>query len=109
MFIRLEEIKAEEVEKGVTRKILGYDDQLMMVYATFKKGSVGYVHTHPHRQVTYIAEGSFEVFIDGKKETLKKGDCYFIPPELPHGTTALKDGILIDVFTPVREDFLEKQ
>ncbi|HAV23024.1 MAG: cupin [Ignavibacteria bacterium RIFCSPLOWO2_02_FULL_55_14] len=105
-FVLGEKIKWENVGEGVQRRILGYDDQLMMIAVQFQKGSIGYVHKHPHRQVTYIESGSFEVKIGKDTQTLRKGDCYFIPPNIEHGVVALEESSLVDVFTPCREDIL---
>jgi quercetin dioxygenase-like cupin family protein len=78
----------------------------MMTVVEFKKGSIGYVHKHPHRQVTYVVRGSFEVTAGSEKHVLKSGDCFFILPDLEHGVVALEDACLADVFAPAREDFL---
>ena len=64
-------------------------------------------HTHPHEQVCYVAEGSFEFEADGKKTIISKGDSYYVEPNAPHGVVALEKGVLIDIFTPQREDFLK--
>jgi quercetin dioxygenase-like cupin family protein len=103
------DIPWETVGDGVRRRILGYDDQLMLIYVDFKKGSIGPLHKHPHRQVTYIESGSFEVTIGGQKKVQRGGDCYFIPPNVEHGVVALEDSQLVDVFTPAREDILESR
>jgi quercetin dioxygenase-like cupin family protein len=100
-------IKWETVDKGVERKILGYDDQLMMVSVRFEKDATGSLHHHVHRQISYVESGRFEVNIDGKKSVLEKGDCFRVAPGLVHGVVALEKGILVDVFTPARMDFLE--
>ena len=92
---------------GVKRRILGYDEAVMMVVVQFEPGSIGALHHHPHRQVSYVAKGSFEAEIDGVKKTLKTGDCFFVAPDLEHGVVALEAGTLIDVFAPYREDFLK--
>jgi quercetin dioxygenase-like cupin family protein len=97
----------ETVGPGVSRKILGYDEQLMLVCAKFEQGAVGALHHHPHRQVTYVAAGKFEVEIDGAKRTLVTGDSFFVAPDLVHGAVALEAGMLVDVFAPARQDFLE--
>ncbi len=96
----------EVTGEGVRRKILGYDGALMMVHVQFAKGSVGPVHRHPHRQVTFVERGSFEVQVGTRKGILGTGDCFFIPPDVDHGVVALEEGSLVDVFTPAREDFL---
>ena len=98
----------EDLGGGIRRKMLGYDPDLMMTHIEFRIGAVGSVHKHPHRQVTFIQKGSFEVQIGDKKEILKAGDCYFVPPGIEHGVVALEDSLLVDVFAPMREEFLRK-
>jgi|SRR5450759_256760 quercetin dioxygenase-like cupin family protein len=107
LFVFTEKIPWEAVTDGVQRKILGYGPDLMLVHVKFKKGSIGYVHKHPHRQVSYIESGSFEVNIGGKKKIQRAGDCYYLPADIEHGVVALEDSSLLDVFTPAREDFLK--
>jgi quercetin dioxygenase-like cupin family protein len=106
-FINSGNIEWETVDKGVERKILGYDDQVMMVCVRFEKGAIGSMHHHIHRQISYVESGSFEVSIDGKKSVLERGDCFFVAPDLVHGVVALEKGVLVDVFTPARMDFLQ--
>lgn len=106
-FINAADIEWETVDKGVERKILGYDEHLMMVCIRFEKGAIGSLHHHFQRQISYVESGRFEVNIDGKKSVLQKGDCFFVAPDLVHGVLALEKGILIDVFTPARMDFLK--
>lgn len=106
-FIHASNTEWETVDKGVQRKILGYDDQMMMVCVRFEKNAVGSLHHHIHRQVSYVESGRFEVTIDGKNQILEKGDCFFVAPNLVHGVVALEEGALVDVFTPARMDFLK--
>jgi len=106
-FIFNNELEWENVGQGVRRKIMGYDKDLMLVVVEFKKGSIGYAHKHPHKQVSYVAEGSFEVDINGEKKIQNKGDVFLILPNIEHGVTALEDGTLIDIFNPHREDFIK--
>jgi quercetin dioxygenase-like cupin family protein len=107
LFIDFSTIDWEYPAEGIRRKIMAYGDQLMAVYVEFTKGAVGALHHHPHLQITYIQSGSFDVQIDGKKERQKGGDCYYIPANVEHGVAALEDSILIDFFTPMREDFIK--
>lgn len=107
-FVYNGEHKWETVGEGVRRKILGYDENLMLILVEFKKGSVGYVHKHYHTQASYLVSGSFEVNINGEKKIQKAGDAYFLLPNIEHGVVALEDSVLIDVFTPHREDFIKK-
>ena len=106
MFVRGSEAPVEDVDRGVTRQILGYDPNLMMVRVTFAKGAVGALHAHPHRQVTYVERGRFEATVNGATTVVSAGDCFFVPPGSPHGAVALEDGALIDVFAPARTDFV---
>lgn len=108
MIIKNDSVALETVGEGVQRKILATGGKMMTVEVHFKKGAVGTVHTHPHEQVSYIVAGSFEFELDGKKEILKAGDTYYVGPNIPHGVVALEDSIIVDIFTPQREDFLKK-
>lgn len=105
-FVNAAGIDFEATEEGVKRKILSYDDALMMVAVHFEKGAAGTIHSHIHRQVSYVESGRFEVTIGGDKKTLEKGDSFLVAPDLLHGVIALEKGVLIDVFTPARIDFL---
>ncbi len=105
-FLISKDIEWETVVDGIERKILGFDDHLMMVCVRFVKDAVGALHHHEHRQVSYIQSGTFEVTIDGNKTILQQGDSFLVLPNLVHGVIALEAGSLIDIFTPAREDFL---
>ena len=101
------EIELKDLGGGVSRKVKAHGGTMLMAEVSFEKGAVGAVHTHPHEQVCYVAEGSFEFEADGKKTIISKGDSYYVEPDTPHGVVALEKGVLIDIFTPQREDFLE--
>lgn len=68
-------------------------------------GSVSPVHEHPHEQITYVAEGIFEMELAGQQYTLRQHDTLVIPPNMPHGGRALTDCRLIDSFSPARDDY----
>lgn len=91
---------------GSTRRVILDLPDLMLVEFTFEKGGIGALHAHPHRQTSYVAEGVFEVTIDGVTETIAAGGAYIVPSGLVHGVKALEAGRLIDSFTPRRDDFL---
>lgn len=105
-FQREEDTAWIRVDPGVDRIIMGYNPEMMMVKVRFQAGAVGALHSHMHIQSTYIAEGLFEVTIDGEIAILKAGDTFFVKPNLMHGVVCKEDGLLIDVFHPCREDFL---
>ena len=100
-------IRRENVGEGLVRQVLGHDDSILMARVEFAKGAVGEVHAHTHAQVTYVVSGEFEVFINGDKKRLGPGDGFYIQPNVDHGAVCLEPGVLIDVFSPVREDFLK--
>lgn len=106
VFINDTDLAWERVSDSVRRKIMAYDNQVMLVKAEFADGGVGPIHDHFHSQVTYVESGVFEVSIGGQKKVLRSGDAFYIPPHVPHGAVALEGGVLIDVFSPIREDFM---
>lgn len=105
-FIPDSSLEWEKVNDLVERKIMAYDESLMLVKAKFEKGGVGPIHHHVHSQITHIESGIFNVTIGDETKTLIAGDSYYIPPNVPHGATAVEAGLLVDVFSPMREDFI---
>ena len=97
----------EEAGPGLKRQMMGYDGKIMLVKVQFEKGAVGKMHKHYHSQVTYVESGSFDFSIGGVTKTVKGGDSVYIPPHVLHGAICTKAGILIDVFSPIREGFME--
>lgn len=91
---------------GNRRRVLVHTEELMMVEFAFEAGGVGALHSHPHVQASYVAEGRFAVTIDGRTETVSAGGAFVVPSNLVHGVRALEAGRLIDSFTPRRADFL---
>ena len=106
VFQNHEEMTWQPAGQGVERQIMGYDGQLMMVKVKFQTGAIGTAHKHYHSQSTYVASGIFEVTIGEQKRTLWAGDGYYVEPDVIHGCVCLEEGVLIDTFSPMREDFL---
>lgn len=106
MVLKYQDILPTHPAPGSTRRILAHGGQMMGVEASFEKGAVGEAHRHPHEQVSYILSGSFQYEVEGKTYTLHKGDSYYVAPNELHGATALEDAVILDIFTPQREDFL---
>lgn len=106
-FFRQEDQEWEQIDPLLRRQIHGHDDKIMLVIADFKAGGIGQLHNHHHSQVTYVDSGEFEMTIGDEVRIIKAGDSYFIPPMVMHGCKCLKDGKLIDVFSPMREDFVQ--
>lgn len=106
VFVKSKNVEWESAGDGVQRQILGFDDGIMLVRVVFEQGAVGDLHHHPHRQVSYVESGIFEVQVEGEKVVLGKGDGFYIPPGAVHGAVALEKGCLIDVFAPARQEFI---
>lgn len=106
-FIKDADLAWEQVGDGLKRKIMSYDERLMLVKVAFEAGGIGAVHQHHHTQITHVESGVFEVEIDGEKQMLKTGDGFYIPPNVWHGAVCIEAGVLIDVFSPMREDFIK--
>ncbi len=107
VFLRAASVPVEDLGGGITRQILGFNGQLMMAKVYFESGSEGYLHHHIHSQVTYVESGEFDVTVGGETKTMVAGDCYYMAPNVEHGAVCKQAGVLIDVFSPAREDFLE--
>ncbi len=107
VFILNKDISWEPTAPGIKRKIMAYDESLMLVKVEFETGGIGALHRHHHSQITHIESGIFEVEIDGVKKVLTTGDAFYIPSNVLHGAVCLEAGVLIDVFSPMREDFLK--
>jgi len=101
-----EEAEAQSGGEGVTRRVLAYCDGLMCVENTFQTGAVGKLHSHPHTQITYVVSGVFSFTIDGVEKTVRAGDTMLKTDSVIHGCKCLEAGILLDIFTPMREDFV---
>ena len=91
MVLKYQDIVPTSPAPGITRRILAHGGGMMGVEASFEKGAVS---------------GSFEYEVEGKKYILHKGDSYYVAPNENHGATALEDAVILDIFTPQREDFL---
>jgi quercetin dioxygenase-like cupin family protein len=100
-----EGIKAGE---GVIRRVLAYTDAMMCVENIFEEGAVGAVHSHPHTQITYVAAGRFRFTIGDEVREVGKGDTLCKQNGVKHGCVCLERGVLVDFFTPMREDFVKE-
>lgn len=106
-FVTGGEIGWETMGHGVRRQVLGHGDDLMLVRVEFEKDGIGTIHHHPHRQASYVVAGHFLVTVGDEQKELKAGDVFYAAANQPHGVRALERGTLLDVFTPIREDFLK--
>jgi quercetin dioxygenase-like cupin family protein len=91
----------------VTRQVLSEHADLMVVAFRFEAaGAIGAIHSHPHIQSTYVESGRFQFTLGSEERIVDPGDCFVIPSEQIHGCVCLVPGVLIDSFTPRRDDFL---
>ncbi len=97
----------EQLGPGLSRQILGWDNQIMMVKVRFEQGVAASQHKHFHTQTTFCHSGKFEFTIEGEAHVIEAGDGLYIAPNLVHGAVCLEAGVVLDVFSPVREDFLD--
>ena len=100
-------VTVRDLGGGCGRKVLAHNDSIMAVEVHFEEGAVGAEHTHPHTQISYVLEGEFRYTVEGESTELNPGDCIVVPGGLTHGTVCLEKGVLLDTFTPCREDFLK--
>jgi quercetin dioxygenase-like cupin family protein len=105
-FAKAADISWDAMADGIRRQVLGHGTELMIVRVEFQAGAVGAMHHHPHRQASYVQSGRFNVTVGTDVSQLVAGDCFYASADVPHGVHAIEDGVLIDVFTPVRKDFL---
>ncbi len=106
MLIQDKDIAWIDLGDGIQRKVMAYDDKMMIVKVAFKVGAIGTLHHHPHTQASYVSKGVFDITIDGKTKRLAAGDVYFVPSGKIHGAVCVENGELVDVFSPMREDFV---
>ena len=107
MFTSYNNTELKELGGGLARRVLSHGEDMMAVEVCFEKGAVGSMHSHPHVQISYVLEGSFEATIGEEKRVISVGDTYYTLPDVPHGVVCLEKGRLLDVFTPERKDFLK--
>ncbi|PKL04578.1 MAG: cupin domain-containing protein [Spirochaetae bacterium HGW-Spirochaetae-9] len=101
--------KLDIIEPGlVSRKVMAYGEKSMIVEVYFETGAEGAAHSHPHEQISYCLDGSFDYYVGETHYSLKPGDSILVAGGARHGTKCLARGRLLDVFSPPREDFLAR-
>lgn len=94
--------------EGAERRVLSYGGNLMMVQFSFAAGVTSAVHSHPHEQIGYVVSGDVDLVMEGGEVVrLGAGCTYYVPPDVKHHIVTHTPAILLDCFTPVREDFLQ--
>ena len=96
----------EPAGEGVVRRVLAYGPELMCVENTFERGAVGALHSHPHTQITYVVSGRFRFTVGDTTREVGPGDTILKQDGVRHGCVCLEPGILLDIFIPMRQDFV---
>ena len=103
--VRYRDVVPVEVLPGVWRRTLVWGERTMVLENTFEAGAEMAVHSHPHEQITYLVSGELEMTVGEEVHLLGPGDSLLIPSAVPHGVMAHKRTVVIDTFSPPREEF----
>jgi len=102
-----DDIEGVEVIEGLTRKLIT-GEKVMMCRFEFEPNISLPRHKHPHEQISYVLKGELEFTLGDETKVLKAGELCLIPSNVEHGVkVGDKETIVIDVFSPIREDFLK--
>ena len=101
-------IPTENLPDGIKRQMI-VGQNIMICRLKFPPGTVAAPHDHPHEQITFVEKGKARFIIGNKEQLVSAGDILLFPPNTWHGATMLEEEvILIDIFSPIREDFLSE-
>ncbi len=93
--------------EGAERRILSYGGNMMLVQFTFPPDVTAPMHSHPHEQIGYVVSGTLDLLMEDHAPTrLTAGSSYYVAPNVRHGIVTHEPTVLLDCFTPIREDFL---
>ena len=92
-------------EPGLLRQVLAYGGNLMLVRHLMEKGWVGAKHSHPHEQLVYVVSGHIRFTGGGWTFEARTGDSFVVPGGVEHQASAVERSEVLDVFTPIREDY----
>jgi quercetin dioxygenase-like cupin family protein len=106
-YIPWNQVEREPLNDKIDREMV-VGDKVMLARVFIKKGGHVPEHHHHNEQVTYILEGALKFAIDGQEVVVRAGEVLCIPANMPHEAWALEDTLDLDVFTPPREDWLNK-
>ena len=106
-YVRHEDVEPEIMNNGITKRILSYDEDLMVEELIFQQGAASVTHTHTPVQIPYVKSGVFEFTAGGESFILKEDDTAYMGPDEPHCVRCIEAGTLVVSFSPVREDYLK--
>ena len=110
-FYRWDSMKKERVSDMLERRLIT-GDRMMLAHVYLKKGCIVPKHSHENEQLTYILEGALKFWIgddESEEITVRAGEVLLIPSQLPHKAEALEETLDVDVFSPPRQDWLDKK
>jgi len=105
MITKLKDARQKEF-KGISFDVLAIGKNSMVTKMNYKQGDYASVHSHPNEQSGYVVSGKYKLMIDSKEFLITTGDSYAISENIPHSIKVIEAGEIIDVFTPIREDYL---
>lgn len=91
---------------GIEQKTLVYGDSTLMVEFRLQKGAVLPLHSHPHEQIGYLVKGQIKLTVGADVHDVQPGDSWCIPGDVPHCAEIMEESVAVEVFSPVREDYL---
>lgn len=100
-------VPLEEMSDMISRKVIS-GEKAMVAQVFLKKNAVVPEHYHESEQLTYILEGSMRFELEGREVIVRKGEVLHIPSNVPHRAVALEDTLDVDIFSPIRHDWLTK-
>lgn len=103
----MEHTKMFRPETGLSRQVLAYSDKLMLVRHVMQRGWKGARHSHPHEQLVYIIRGHLQFHGGDSSFDARAGDSFVVPGGIEHQASAVEESEVLDVFTPVREDYAD--
>jgi quercetin dioxygenase-like cupin family protein len=106
MIRKADETGYSTLVEGVRLKSMIHGVSTHLTEVRFVAGAVVPEHSHPHEQTGYLISGSLRFFGDGEDTVVRPGDCWNFPSGISHGAEALEASVVIELFSPVREDYL---
>jgi quercetin dioxygenase-like cupin family protein len=103
-----ETVRTEVMNAKIWRKVIS-GERAMVAQVFIAKGAVVPAHQHESEQLTYILEGALEFDLEGRRVVVRKGEVLHIPSNVPHRAVALEDTLDLDIFSPIRMDWLTGQ
>ena len=100
------EARVTTPEPGLIRRVMAYNDKLFLAEHEMTKGWLGKVHSHTHHQIVYVVHGHLKVTCRDVSFEVRRGDSFVVRGGVEHGASALEDSLVVDVFTPCRQDYI---